>query len=256
VLEFYASTEAGAILVNLRDVKRGAMGRPLPGSAEFRIAAYDLSAGGLVADAGGFAKRCGVDEVGMLLARVGPSEPLSVVALRGVFASEDRWVVTGDLFRRDADGDYWRVDGVRDVIRTEHGPVFTTPIRDVLGELREVDLAVSYGVPAPGGEHQVAMAAVTLRQGHELDARVLSRALGHLPEGQRPRVVRVVDRIPVTTWYRPLTGSLREEGIPQPADGVRAWYLDGSGERYRPLTSAARKRLAGLTPAAPRPSTA
>ena len=70
VIEFYASTEAGAILVNLRDVKRGAMGRPLPGSAEVRIAEYDLDAGGLVVDERGFAKRCGVDEVGMLLAPV------------------------------------------------------------------------------------------------------------------------------------------------------------------------------------------
>ncbi len=46
VLEFYASTEAGAILVNLSGAKEGAMGRPLPGSAEVRIAAYDLEAGG------------------------------------------------------------------------------------------------------------------------------------------------------------------------------------------------------------------
>jgi putative long chain acyl-CoA synthase len=182
---------------------------------------------------------------------------LSVVALRGVFAPEDRWVVTGDLFKRDADGDYWRVDGVRDVIRTEHGLVFTTPIRDALGELREVDLAVAYGVLAPGSEHQLAMAAVTLRAGAELDARELSRTLGRLPEHQRPLVVRVVDQIPVTTWYRPLTGPLREEGIPEPAEGVRAWYLDASGERYRPLTSAARKRLVGAaTRAAPRPSRA
>src|SRR5205807_3916560 len=34
VLEFYASTEAGAILVNLSSAKQGSMGRPLPGSAE------------------------------------------------------------------------------------------------------------------------------------------------------------------------------------------------------------------------------
>ena len=44
VVEFYASTEAGAILVNLRDAKPGSMGRPLPGSAEVRIAAYDFDA--------------------------------------------------------------------------------------------------------------------------------------------------------------------------------------------------------------------
>jgi putative long chain acyl-CoA synthase len=245
VLEFYASTEAGAILVNLRDVKRGAMGRPLPGSAEVRIAQYDLRAGGLVVGKGGFAQECGVDEVGMLLARVGPNEPLSVVALRGVFAAEDAWVATGDLFRRDADGDYWRVDGVGDVIRTGNGPVFTTPIRDALGEIRAVDLAVAYGVLPPGGEHRVPMAAVTLRDGRELGPREISRAMGQLPFDQRPLIVQAVDRIPVTTWFRPLTGPLREAGIPEPGEGVRAWYLDASGERYRALTGAARKRLVG-----------
>ena len=30
VLEFYAATEAGAILVNLSGLKEGCMGRPLP----------------------------------------------------------------------------------------------------------------------------------------------------------------------------------------------------------------------------------
>src|SRR5581483_7841219 len=63
VLEFYASTEAGAILVNVRDVKQGAMGRPLPGSAEVRIARYDLQAGGLVLGGDGFAQQCETDEV-------------------------------------------------------------------------------------------------------------------------------------------------------------------------------------------------
>jgi len=243
VLEFYASTEAGAILVNLRDVKRGAMGRPLPGSAEVRIAAYDLEVGGLVLDKDGFAERCGVDEVGMLLARVRPGEPLSVVPLRGVFATEDAWVATGDLFREDADGDHWRVDGVGDVIRTREGPVFTTPIRDSLGDLPQVDLAVAYGIVPPGGEHEVGVAAVTLRAGHELNPRDIGRAVRPLAPGQRPRVVRVVDRIPVTTWFRPLTRPLREEGIPEPDETTRAWYLDASGETYRPLTAAARRRL-------------
>ena len=58
-----------------------------------------------------------------------PSEPLSVVPLRGVFAPEDAWVVTGDLFKRDADGDYWRVSGVTEVIQTRGGPVFPGPVR-------------------------------------------------------------------------------------------------------------------------------
>ncbi len=242
VLEFYASTEAGAILVNLRGAKPGAMGRPLPGSAEVRIAEYDIDAGGgLIVGADGFAKQCGVDEIGMLLARVSPNEELSTTPLRGVFACEDAWVPTGDLFRRDTDGDYWRVDSAGDVIHTREGPVFTTPIRDALGDLPAVDLAVAYGVPTGDGEHEIAVAAVTLRAGHKLTARDISRALAALPRSRRPAFVHVVDRIPVTTWFRPLTAPLRAAGLPEPAEGRRAWYRDRSGD-YRPLRRAASRR--------------
>jgi putative long chain acyl-CoA synthase len=243
VVEFYASTEAGAILVNLRGSKPGAMGRPLPGSAEVRIAEYDLDAQGLVLDRDGFAKQCGTDEVGMLLARVSPTEPLSITPLRSLFARDDAWVATGDLFRRDADADYWRVDGVGDVIHTDHGHVFTTAIRDALGEIPAVDLAAAYGVRPQVAEHELAVAAVTLRGGRSLTGRDVSQALSTLPREGRPAVVHVVDHIPVTTWFRPLTEKLREAGIPEPKEGVKAWCLDASGEHYRPLSAAARRRL-------------
>jgi acyl-CoA synthetase (AMP-forming)/AMP-acid ligase II len=122
VVEFYASTEVGAILANVRGAKPGSMGRPLPGNPEVRIAAFDFGGEGLVLGRDGFAKRCGVDEVGMLLARVSPNDPLSVTPLRSLFARDDAWAATGDLFRRDAGGDYWRVGGIGDVIRTAAAP--------------------------------------------------------------------------------------------------------------------------------------
>ncbi|MGN6867027.1 MAG: AMP-binding protein [Solirubrobacteraceae bacterium] len=254
VVEFYASTEAGAILVNLRGSKPGAMGRPLPGSAEVRIAQYDVEAQGLVLDRDGFARRCGVDEIGMLLARVSPTDQLSITPLRSLFGADDAWVVTGDLFRRDAAGDYWRVDGLGDVIHTAEGPAFSTPIRDALGDLDAVDLAAAYGVAPERGEQELAVAAVTLRAGTGLTAREVSHALSALPADERPAIVHVVDRIPVTTWFRPRTEELREAGIPEPGEGVQAWYLDASGEQYRPLSAAARRRL--VKPAVSRPSTA
>jgi len=245
VLEFYASTEAGAILVNMKGTKEGCMGRPLPGSTEVRIGAFDIEAGTLIFKADGFVRQCGTDEIGMLLARVRQDEATSAAALRGAFAAGDAWLATGDLFRRDPDGDYWRVDSIADVIRTVEGPVFTAPIRNALGDLAAVDLAVAYGVAVNGAGRELAVAAVTIRPGRELDARDLSRGLRLLKRGQRPAIVRVVDRIPVTTWFRPMTAPLREEGIPEPGKRLRAWYLDAGGENYRPLTGAAHRRLAG-----------
>jgi putative long chain acyl-CoA synthase len=243
VVEFYASTETGAILVNLRGAKPGAMGRPLPGTPEVRIAAYDQEAEQLILGRGGFVQRCGTDEVGLLVTRARAGDT-SLTPMRGVFSRDDAWLSTGDLFRRDADGDFWRLDGVYDVIHTASGPVLAALIRDALGDLAAVDLAVAYGLRPSESAEEVAVAAVTLRPEHELTAEMLSRALSEVPEGHRPAVVHVVDEIPVTTWFRPLTRPLREAGLPQPGDG-RAWYLDRGGRRYRPLTEAARKRLSG-----------
>jgi putative long chain acyl-CoA synthase len=240
VLEFYASTEAGAILVNVSGSKPGSMGRPLPGSAEVKIAAYDLERSDLELGDEGFARECEVRETGMLLARVGPRESLSVAPLRGVFAPEDAWVMTGDLFLRDEDGDYWRIDGLADVIHTAHGPVFSGPIRDALGDLPAVDLTVAYATSQD--EHQLATAAVTPRRGRQLETRDLDYALAPLPVDQRPDRVHVVERIPVTTWYRPMTGALREAGTPEAAAGKPVWSLNRETGRYEALTAQAPSR--------------
>jgi putative long chain acyl-CoA synthase len=243
VVEFYASTETGVILVNLRAAKPGAMGRPLPGTPEVRLAAYDAESEQLILGRGGFVRQCKTDEVGILVARARPGDT-SVTPMRGVFSREDAWLSTGDLFRRDADGDYWRLDGVYDVIHTASGPVLAAPIRDALGDLPAVDLSVAYGLRPSDDKPELAAAAVTLQPGGELSAETISQALAELEDGHRPALVQVVDEIPVTTWYRPLTAPLRKAGLPDPGEG-RAWYLDRGGRRYRPLTEAARRRLSG-----------
>jgi putative long chain acyl-CoA synthase len=242
VVEFYASTETGAVLVNLGDGKPGAMGRPLPGSPAVKLGAYDPESDQLVLTRGGFVRECGADEPGILLARAREMDTVATTPLRGVFRAQDAWLSTGDLFRRDADGDHWRLDSARDVIITDRGAVYGGPIRDALGDLPAVDLAVAYGLRPGARRAALAVAAVTLCAGHQLDARTVTDALLALPADGRPDVVHVVDRIPVTTWFRPETAPLREAGLPA-ADGP-AWYRDRGGARYRPLTEAARRRLA------------
>jgi putative long chain acyl-CoA synthase len=243
VLEFYAATEAGAILINVSGAKIGAMGRPLPGSAEVRVAAYNPLRRDLILRPDGYTRECDVDEVGMLLARIRRDVSTSALPLRGVFSRDDAWIATGDLFRRDRDGDFWRIDNALDVVNTARGPAYTVPIREALGDLPAVDLAVAYGVRPDGAEHELAVAALTLRAGYELDARDVGRALASCEPHERPAIVHVVDEIPVTTWYRPITAPLRERGIPQPDPDGQIWGLDDARERYRPLTATARRRL-------------
>ncbi|HEY8002033.1 MAG TPA: alpha/beta fold hydrolase [Solirubrobacterales bacterium] len=224
VLEFYASTEGEAILVNLSGEKPGCKGRPLPGSAEVRLAAYDVAAGRLRERADGFAVECEPGEVGMLLTRLRGVVATSDSPLRGLFEPNDAWLATGDLFRADEDGDLWLVDNVASLIRTDHGYVPAFPILDALGDLQAIDLAVVYGVPAPDSDNSLAIAAATLRPGFELDPEQLAEALATLPEPERPDLVQVVDEIPVTTWYRPSTAQLRAAGAPS---GDRVWRRQG-----------------------------
>jgi putative long chain acyl-CoA synthase len=239
VVEFYASTEGGAILVNLGGSKPGAMGRPLPGSAELRIAAWDPESGELALGPDGLARECATDVVGMLLARADATT--TATTMRGLFEPHDAWLATGDLFRRDADGDHWLVDHVHALVPTREGLVATRPITDALAEIRAVDLVVAYGVVA--GDAGVVVAAVSLRPDRELTGTELSAALAPLDPAGRPAVVRVVEEIPVTSWFRPQTAPLAAEGIPKPGGARPVWVLDRESGEYAELTPESRGEL-------------
>ena len=244
VLEFYASTEGDAVLVNVSGAKPGSKGQPLPGSAEVRIAAYDPMARRLIEGDNGFVVSCAKHETGMLLARVRLDAIASAEGvLRGVFESGDAWLETGDLFRRDVDGDFWLVDHVPSLIRTAKRAVFAGPIQDALGSVSSVALAIAYGVPTKDGSAQIPCAAVTLRKDRELDLQEVEHALSDLGDGGIPLVIRVVDEIPLTTWFRPQAGPLRAEGVPAPTKPATSWYWDPRKGGYRAMSKAAAERL-------------
>ncbi len=235
VVEFYASTQGEVVLANVSGQKVGAMGRPLPGSARVRIAALDLEAGKLLTTDDGFARECDVNEIGVLVSEVDPDvNPTAETPLRGVFRPDDAWVATGDLFRKDSDGDFWLLDSITTLIRTDDGPFAPTPVRDALWSIPAVDLAVCFGVPDPDGANALVVGAVTLRKGEKLTLAALDDALAVLPEKARPHFVRVVPEIPVTTWHRPNTTPLRALGVPDGKKGV-AYRLESSGG-YKKLT--------------------
>jgi putative long chain acyl-CoA synthase len=215
VLEFYASTEGTLVLANAAGEKVGALGRPLPGSTEAAVLAYDVASGAIVRDASGRGRRLGPDEVGLLAARVDATRSIGDArVLRDVTEPGDAWMPSGDLVRRDGEGDFWLVDRLADVIHTAKGPVYSRPVEDALYALPEVALAAVYGVTLPGEAADVPAAAVVLRAGAALDGAALHGALAGLPEQARPRFVRVLSTIPMTEGYRLLKAGLRAEGAP------------------------------------------
>jgi putative long chain acyl-CoA synthase len=241
VLEFWAATEGEAVLANVRSVKAGCQGRPLPDSAELRVARYDTATGQLVLASNGLAMTARDGKPGLLLAKVDAAQQTIAPPLRSVFARRDAWLSTDTLFSRDADGDHWLIDAVGTLIRRRGVAVPTMPIVRALSALDAVDLVVTYGVEA--GDDQLVVAAVSARPDMPVTVEDVGRVLSALVEEQQPDVVRVVAEIPLTDWHRPIPGPLPADGLGRSTKKLPVWYRDPSTGRYRSLTTALRDRL-------------
>jgi putative long chain acyl-CoA synthase len=227
VLEFYASTETNAVLGNASGRPVGSVGRPIPGSSQVVIARYDQAERELVRTGQGRCIACADDETGMLLAKLSPEadpEPPPSRVVTDAFAAGDAWYITGDLVRRDAGGDYWYVARASELIHTSGGRVAPRAIEDALYRVPGVALAVAFGVPALGTQHELAGAAVVLRPGSVLAPKALRDELARLDVHARPRFVRVVEALPMTDGYRPLRAPLRVKGAPPRTDPHTLWY--------------------------------
>jgi putative long chain acyl-CoA synthase len=234
ILEFYASAEGEAILANLTGQKPGSMGRPLPGTAEVRVAALNLETRELELTSDGFARETLPDEIGLMLTRLTPTDPGNGPVRRGVFVPGDAWRSTNDLFLRDDQGDHWLVGSMDEIVDTSSGPVLPAGTRFCLGTLAAADLIVAYGVK--DGDERVVVGAMTLRPDTEVSTADLDGAFGRLPRRHRPRYVQVVGSIPLTTWHRPIWRTLAKRGVPKPARGRRVWRLDDETGHYAELT--------------------
>ncbi len=236
ILEFYASVSGEAILANLTGQKPGSMGRALPGTPEVRVAGYDLATRALQHTADGLARECLTDEIGLLLCRVERADAeADAGVLRGVFATDDAWRSSGDLFLRDFQGEHWLAGSAGEIVDTADGPVLPAGARFCLGSIPAVDLVVGYGVP--DGDTQTLVAAVSLLAGSGLSTTDLDTALERLPRAQRPRYVQAVASIPVTAWHRPVWRTLQHRGVPEPNRQRRVWRLDPASGRYAELTA-------------------
>jgi putative long chain acyl-CoA synthase len=251
IREFYASTEGNLVLANITG-KPGALGRPLPGCDELAIVAYDFDARTFVRDAQAHAHRCRVDEAGLLIAKLGPthagyaaqversSSPSPELRfVRGVFDPRDTWFLTGDLVRRDADGDFWLVDRKQHLLQGPHGWVASREIEDQLYTLAGLEYAVVIGLaperipPAlraaiTSSVADVVVAILVVRAPERFDPRPLSACVAELRPEQRPSFVCLRTSITLTDGFRPLKAPLVAAGV----DPNDPWLLIWDPERH------------------------
>jgi putative long chain acyl-CoA synthase len=249
IREFYASTEGNLVLANITG-KPGALGRPLPGCDELAVVAYDFETGTFVRDTQGHARRCRVDEAGLLIAKVGPTHagyvPQAELAtdtfVRGVFDRRDTWFLTGDIVRRDVEGDYWYVDRTQHLLRGPHGWVASREIEDHLYTLAGLEYAVVVGLAPervpPSLRERVALSAadgvvatLVVRDPERFDPRPLSALVAKLRPEQRQSFVCLRSSVALTDGFRPLKAPLVAAGIDPDDPSLLIWDPEQHGYR-------------------------
>ena len=128
------------------------------------------------------------------------------------------WFHTGDAFRRDADGNYYFVDRLKDTIRRRGENISSFEVEAELLAHSAVLEAAVVAVPSEWGEDEV-MAVVTLQPGQQLDpAQLIDFLRPRLAHFMIPRFVRVVQELPKTATLKVEKHLLRKDG--RAASGV------------------------------------
>jgi crotonobetaine/carnitine-CoA ligase len=123
------------------------------------------------------------------------------------------WFHTGDAFRRDASGNYFFVDRMKDAIRRRGENISSFEVEVEVVAFPAVREAAVIAVPSELGEDEV-MAVVAPAPGHEIDpAALLAFLRDRLAYFMIPRYLRVLPELPKTPTAKVLKAELRAQGI-------------------------------------------
>ncbi|MBC5767048.1 AMP-binding protein [Ramlibacter albus] len=216
----YNSSETSNPLVSARDPKAaGVCGKPRPGVQARLVDDHDFD----------------VPEgsVGELVLRTDSPWAMSHGYHRDPEATaatwRNGWFHTGELFRRDAQGDYFFIDRKKDALRRRGENVSSAEVeREILAHPAVLEAAV-VGVPSEFGEDDV-MAVVALRPGSSLQPQdLIAFVAPRMAHFMVPRYVRVVDALPRTETHKVQKYPLRKEGVTPDT-----WDRERAGIRVRP----------------------
>lgn len=186
VMNAYGTTEAGPVVFGPHPDGRPrpdmALGWPLPG-VQVRL----IDAEGRDTDEGVLVQRTPATMTGYLNLPEKSREALT----------PDGWYVSGDVFRRDADGAYYFIGRADDMFNCGGENIYPGEVEQMLE--RHPDIAQSCVVPVPDelkGEKPFAF--IVRRPGATLDEDSVKRyALAHAPAYQHPRQVAFMESLPL-----------------------------------------------------------
>jgi long-chain acyl-CoA synthetase len=186
IVNRYGLNECGMVTVNLRGdgMKRGSVGVPASAEVEMKIE------NGVSSD-DGFTGELLVRGAGMFEGYASPWRARDAV-------TEEGWFRSGDLVRRDADGYYWIVGRIKDMINVGGLKVAPLEIEQVLLAHPDVEEAFVFGRSDPRfGE--VPHAKIKLVAGSRADRRAILQYVNErVAFYKSPRSIEIVDQLPKT----------------------------------------------------------
>lgn len=141
----------------------------------------------------------GDDEVGELVLR-GPALMLGYFndPERTADALRDGWLYTGDMARREPDGQYFFVDRKKDIVRRRGENVSSLEVEDVINDHPGVMESAVIGVPSELTDEEL-MVFIVARDGAKLDfVEIGDWANERLARFKVPRYYRQIDALPKT----------------------------------------------------------
>jgi len=249
IIEFYASTEGNMILANLSGKKIGSVGRPVYDPGRIVLIQYDNVKGSIIRDRNGKVIPCKTNETGVLIARIDKSHPVGYfdgyldeketkrTIIYDVFTPGDAWFISGDLLKRDKDGDYWYVDRIGDTFRWKSENISTNLVENVLAEIPFVANVAVYGVKLPKREGRIGVAALELSHGSMFDGHALyDHVCKNLSKAARPRVVRIVPKLQTTDTMKVIKYHLQKQGVNPMEIKDSLYRMAEISNNYVPLT--------------------
>jgi len=123
------------------------------------------------------------------------------------------WFHTGDVFRVDADGNYYFVDRVKDAIRRRGENISSFEVEAIVNSHPDVVESAAVAVPSKLGEDDVKVVVVRRAGSDMAELDLIGFLIPVMPRFMIPRYVEFVDTLPKTPTDRVQKVLLRNAGV-------------------------------------------
>jgi len=133
------------------------------------------------------------------------------------------WFHTGDAFRRDAEGNFYFLDRIKDAIRRRGENISSFEVEGIVSSHPEVQEAAAVAVPSELNEDEVKVVVVRRPESRLSEIELIEFLVPIMPRFMVPRYVEFVPALPKTPTDRIQKVMLRKVGItPATWDRVQA----------------------------------